>query len=280
MDPALFTLLDGQARLMVEPAWDAPERRYEIREAFYKRFGFGENSSYGYGNSELAFIRWEINRGVLNPLYDAKQPGSEWWKIVNWHFLYHGTLAVLLYDRNIQPEEVINNPSSLWLKYMYQPTGQAWYAAHNATITHGYYVGIDPAFYETKSEQRFMRQVLMRLYFAQAMVMGQSYSFGRLGKFLANPNDNCVEEMVHIPDFYPDHYPLSQMDILRIRYKEFSLIDWIVEIFDKDIIGPNMKVMFHSVADWIEFPFVRTFVSEKKKLIYPKTTEPSNFAVS
>ena len=60
---------------LVESVRDDPEGRYQLRVAFYKKYGFAKDSGAGYGTSELAFLRWEIERGVLNPVA-AAQPGS------------------------------------------------------------------------------------------------------------------------------------------------------------------------------------------------------------
>ncbi|MBD0366040.1 MAG: NAD(P)-binding protein [Flavisolibacter sp.] len=262
-----FFSLDAEARAICEPALDNPEERYKLRAAFYEKFGFGKEGGYGYGASELAFIRWEINRGVLNPLHHPTLPGSEWWRWVNWHFLYHGTLAMLLFENGVTPEAVAG-PSRLWLEYMNHPSPQSWYAAHNGSIVHGYYNSTNFALKESDTEQLFIRQVLVRLLYAHSMVMGEKWSFGILGEFLANPRDRSVEDLVHIPDFYPDHYPLSATDVLKIEYKEFCLMDWMVKLFDKDIIGPHITQIFNLVGDWIRFPPINYFVANHQ-VIYP-----------
>ena len=269
-----FLALDAKARAICRAALDNPEDRYKLRASFYERFGYGRDGSYGYGTSELAFIRWEINRGVLNPLNHPAQPGSEWWGWVNWHFLYHGTIAMLLYDNGATPEHM-PGPHGLWLQYIYHPSPQTWYAAHNASIVHGYYNSKAYALKETDTEQLFIRQVLTRLLYAQSMVMGERFSLGILGEFLANPSNRSVEDLVHIPDFYPDHYPLSHAEALMVKYKEFCLMDWMVKLFDEDFIGPHIIRIFQLVGEWINFPSVNEFI-KNNLMIYPhfETSKP------
>ena len=267
MSNDVISALDLQAKLMCAKVSNDPQGRYLLRENFYKKHGFGKAGSYGYGTSELAFMRWEIRRGVLNPVDDKSHRGSEWWRYVNWHFLYHGTFASLLFENGFTHEDA-DGATGLWLYYMREPSPRSWYAAHNASISHGYYFSKELALSETHYEQQFIKQVLIRLLYAQVLVMGEKYSLGLLGEFLANPDDNMVNELLHVPDFYPDHYPLSAADILRITYKEFALMDWLAKLFDKQIIGPHITQIFNSVSNWIKFPVLQTFVVDHA-VIYP-----------
>ena len=68
-----------QASILVNGVADDPQGRLRLREAFYAKYGFGEGA--GFGTSELAFLRWEIGRGALNP-----GDGSPWWRAVNLDF--------------------------------------------------------------------------------------------------------------------------------------------------------------------------------------------------
>lgn len=100
---ASFAQLEAEAAKIIESAYDDPENRYKLRLHFYNKHGQGKRTS-GYGNSELNFTRWEIRRGVLNPLDDPHQPGSPWWRAVNGHFLYSSTLAYLVVEAGLSDE--------------------------------------------------------------------------------------------------------------------------------------------------------------------------------
>jgi hypothetical protein len=68
----------------VESMQDSPEARFQSRIAFYKKYGHGRGGpleKYGFGDSEIAFMRWE-KRSVLKPL-DANPAGSAWWSADN-----------------------------------------------------------------------------------------------------------------------------------------------------------------------------------------------------
>jgi len=111
--------LARQAFQTVSAVADDPEGRYALRERFYDKYGFT-----GYGNSELAFMRWEIERGVLAPL-DAPRPGSSWWRAVNASLLYDTELAALIYESG-EPIAAPTN-SRRWLDYL-----AAFQAAYSA----------------------------------------------------------------------------------------------------------------------------------------------------
>ena len=48
-----------------------------------------------FRRAALSFMRWQAQRGVLNPL-DASPPGSVWWRAVNERLLRDGCEAVAL----------------------------------------------------------------------------------------------------------------------------------------------------------------------------------------
>lgn len=50
-----------------------------------------------YRRAEIAFMRWQLRRGVLaSP--DSARPGSPWWRAVNLALLRDATEAALLVD--------------------------------------------------------------------------------------------------------------------------------------------------------------------------------------
>ena len=72
--------LKKKARKIILGVSNDPIGRYKLCYRFYQRYGYpvirGEE---GLGNSELAFLKWEIRRGVLNPLQCSTlaAPGGE-----------------------------------------------------------------------------------------------------------------------------------------------------------------------------------------------------------
>src|SRR5262249_21331880 len=83
----------------------------------------------------LSFMRWQAQRGLLNPL-DASPSGSVWWRAMNERLLRDGSESIALLSG------LRGDPSShavrLWLHFASTPTPSRWYRAHNASIVAGY----------------------------------------------------------------------------------------------------------------------------------------------
>jgi hypothetical protein len=73
-----------EAQRRVDEVADDPEGRYRRRAEFYH---LGGRRIAHFGGAELAFLRWEIRRGVLRPIAAG---GSAWWRAVNRDLLVAG----------------------------------------------------------------------------------------------------------------------------------------------------------------------------------------------
>jgi hypothetical protein len=75
-------------------------------------------------------MRWQVHRGLLNPL-DVSPSGSVWWRAMNERLLRDGCEAIALVGG------LSGDPSSqavrLWLEFIATPTPSHWYRAHNST---------------------------------------------------------------------------------------------------------------------------------------------------
>ena len=244
-----------------------------MRYEFYQKYGdpFIKGKD-GLGNSELAFIDWEIKRGTLNPINDTTSPGSPWWRKVNSHFLYLSTLAQLIKESGEKFED-ISVPVSFWLDYINTPNELTWYRAHNSSIISGYEVADSIAYEENIYEQYFMNIVLYRLLYAQSMVEG--VSFGILGKIFANPRGSAVSIITDIEAFYPSHYPLSGQDIKYVTHKAHNLIGIVEDVFDKVLILPHLDKLYIEAAIWNQAPIVLKYIQNNKP-IYPISEDTSN----
>lgn len=261
----LLKKLEKQTNDIVKNVSDNPQGRYDLRYEFYQKYGDPLiKGNEGLGNSELAFIKWEIRRGTLNPLNDA-QPGSEWWREVNSHFLYVATLAQLIKESG-ETFSNVPTPVSFWLDFINEPNESTWYRAHNSSIIAGYKVADSLAFKENIYEQYFMNIVLYRVLYAQSMVEG--VSFGFLGKIFANPRGAAVSIITDIEAFYPSHYPLSKEDIKYVSHHAHNLMGLFEDIFDKLLILPHLNKLYKESAKWNNSPVVMKFVNGNKP-IYP-----------
>lgn len=252
-------ILDQKAKRIVSRVSDEPEKRYELRADFYKKYGNSKiNGKTGLGNSELAFIEWEIKRGILRPLNDVN-PGSKWWREVNSHFIYLATLAALIKEsgENFQDLPV---PVRFWLDYINNPNECSWYRAHNSSIISGYRKAETLAFHENVYEQYFINIVLYRVLFAQSLVEGAG--IGILGKFFAHPQGCAVRLITDIEAFYPSHYPLSQHDIRYVTHKAHNLTGSIEGVFDTILIVPHLNQLYSKASVWNSAPEVAALVKD------------------
>ena len=247
--------LQQQAFHTVTAASDDPEARYALRERFYDKYGYG-----GYGNSELAFLRWEIERGVLAPT-SAERPGSTWWRAVNASLLYDAELAALIYESGQPLVPPVN--AQRWLRYITNPGEQSWYIAHNGSIAAAYLQQVAAAKAELDGEQRFMNIVLYRVLYAEAMVAGATF-LGKLGELLAHPVLPAVNIIVDVKDFYPRHYPLTRDDVRNMLGRGDSLLDLAVRIFDDGIIRHEAASVYHHAAQSLGIPELTGLVRDGK----------------
>ncbi len=261
----LLNSLEEKTKKIVQSVSNDPEGRYKLRYEFYQKYGdpFVKGEE-GLGNSELAFMRWEIDRGVLNPM-DAKQPGSPWWRSVNSHFLYVATLAQLIKESG-ESFEGLPVPVNNWLHFINDPNEETWYRAHNSSIIAGYKEANDLAFDETVYERDFMNIVLYRVIYAQSMVEG--VTFGILGKIFGNPRGFAVALITDIESFYPKHYPLTKEDIKYVTHRAFNFKGILEIIFDTFFIKPHLGKLYQEAAKWDDSPILLKYI-KKNTPIYP-----------
>jgi hypothetical protein len=251
MSTTSSTLLQD-AMAAVAAVRDDPDGRFATRHRFYQQFGFGQHGHVGYGESELAFLRWEIARGVLNPISAAK-PGSPWWAAVNEALLLDCEIAVRACECAVV-DGPISPGATAWMKYIHNPSSRSWYTAHNTSIVSGYLAHMDLAPAESPAEQLFMNVVLYRLLYAHAMVEGAHIAWGRLGAFLANPKLPAVNTLMELPDFYPRHYPLTPEDIRHVIHRGHSIVDLAAHVLDEALCIPHLDELYRSAAGWLGTP--------------------------
>lgn len=262
---------------------DDPAARLAMRRRFYERFGFGRRGTPGYGESELKFLEWEVNRGVLNPP-DHPRPGSAWWREVNAALIRDAEMAAVLFDA--QFDGPLDGAVGCWLSYIRQPSPCTWYRAHNSSIVSGYLSAIQLATLEPESEQQFMNIVLYRVLYAQAMcegaapgllhVLAEVLPFGfvvYLERVLANPRWFSVDVIVRLPEFYPDNYPATAREMAaecgRSRWGNLLPEAW----FDDDVIGTRLSSLYGEAARWLAMPRLMALLDRRHRPIYPRVEE-------
>jgi len=256
------------AREKVEKVKNDPQGRYQMREVFYKKYGDGKFTEFGFGNSELAFLKWET-RDLLNPP-DSVPAGSPWWRAVNLEFIYWSELAGLIFSSGLEGSDTTELPVPVvfWLDFLEKPSSGNWYKAHNSSIISGYGEFAHLAQKEVHAEQVFINMVLYRLLYAQAMVESEHFAFGKLGELLANPSGLAVDFIVNDHFFYPTTYPLTSEEIDIILGKVHSIGEVEVQFMDDVLILPHLEELYSTAAEINKSPGLLHFIDEGQP-IYP-----------
>lgn len=228
-----------------------PAARLKSREDFYKRFGASDRGEFGFGNSEIAFMKWENNRVIRSS--DAATKGSEWWNAVNLWFIYLSELGAKAAESGIA-KTAVPLPAQFWMDFIENPSDSSWYRAHNSSIIDGYLKYPMLAKKENHAEQILINIVLYRLLFAQAMVEGKDFAFGKLGKIFANPRGTAVNLITQFEYFYPHNYPMSPEDVRHLLGKSHDLGVFGMKILDDVLIEPEFAQLYQDASEWNKQP--------------------------
>src|SRR5215470_14027470 len=85
----------GRAEAQVAAARDDPAARLALMAAVFKGPTGHAPRHLPFRRAALSFMRWQADRGLLNPL-DASPPGSIWWRAMNECLLRDGCEAIAL----------------------------------------------------------------------------------------------------------------------------------------------------------------------------------------
>jgi hypothetical protein len=210
-----------------------------------------------FRRAALSFMRWQAERGVLNPL-DASPPGSVWWRAVNERLLRDGCESVALSGR------LAGEPSSpavrLWLQFIARPTGRNWYRAHNASIVGAYLEHRSLAEAERAAERFFMNVALGRVLYAHALNAAPRLALGRcasLGRLLGDPRLGMAGAFLSLGRVLPDRYPLAQ-DVQRYIVAEHRL----GRMLDYAVIVPRLQRLYEWSAEELGEPHLLALVRD------------------
>ena len=198
------------AEAKVAAVRDDPEARLALMARTYHGPVGRAPRHLPFRRAALSFMRWQVHRGVLNPL-NATPPGSVWWREVNERLLHDGCEAVALAGG------LAGEPSSrsvrLSLAFIAAPTARNWYRAHNASIVSAYLEHLGLAEAESVSERFFMNVALVRVLYAHTLVAAPRLALGRfapLGRFLGDPRIGMTGAFLSLGRVLPDRYPLTR----------------------------------------------------------------------
>ncbi len=246
----------AQADADVAAVADDPAGRLAMATDFYRDCGGPE---FRYERAPLAFMHWEVRRGVLAPVAAG---GSAWWRAVNGRLLRDADEARLIVAAG-DTAPGSNAAVERWLTFVRSPSRASWYAAHNTSIAMGYIDNVALAHDEVVLEQLLMSNTITRVLFAEALEDGHRLDLGvvaRVGRWLGDPRTPGVASFVDVPDFYPDHYPLTPEDDRRLTHRVVSLEDLLAAAIDDDVVAPLVPRVFADAAQRLALADLERFV--------------------
>lgn len=241
------------ARIAAEKVRNDPAGRLALREAFYHAHPSGPID--GDGNSELAFTRWEIARGVLNP------DGSPWWRAVNEGILFPAQVALEAMTRGVAHDHS-DRAVSAWMAWLDHSTGTNWYRAHNTSVILGYAANEDAARQESADERAFLAEVLYRVVFAHLMEesWGATAPLRALSRAVADPRLPSVDILLKFHNFYPDCYPMTAHEAKEVAHRSWGPGGLLTTAFDRGLILPRVVPMFKRAAGILQTPELLAFL--------------------
>ncbi len=239
----------ARAQAQVADVRDDPQGRLALTDRTYHGPTGRAPRHLPFRRAALSFMRWQAERGLLNPL-DASPPGSVWWRAVNERLLRDGCESVALAGG------LGGEPSSasvrLWMEFIARPTGRNWYRAHNASIVCGYLEHSELAEAESMPERFFMNVALVRVLYAHALVGAPRLALGRfapLSRVLGDPRLGMAGAFLSLGRVLPDRYPLE-------RNVESYLADEqrLGRLLDYAVIVPRLHRLYEWSAEELAQP--------------------------
>jgi len=205
----------AEALGIVAAVRDDTARRLELAGRFYDDRP-GHASIQSYRRAEMAFMRWQVQRGLL-AAPDSARPGSPWWRSVNEGLLRDTWEA----DRLLagRPGPVSRRSVSRWSDFLRRPGAVTWYRAHNASIVAGYLEHQELCAAELPLERFFMNVALARVLYAHALVASPKLALGRvraIGRALGDPRWRGADLFLSLHNILPVRYPLDGITIGEI----------------------------------------------------------------
>jgi len=226
-----------------------PALRLELASRFYDDRP-GRASIRAYRRAELAFMQWQVNRGVLAPA-EAARPGSQWWRSVNESLLRDACEADQLAAG--RPGQATKPAVARWVDFLKAPTARGWYRAHNASIVAAYLEHRHLCAAEMPVERFFMDVAMARLVCVHALVIRPRLALGRLapaGRLIGDPRWRGADLFLSLHNILPDRYPLAEFSIDEI----LALENYAGRIIDYGVILPKMQALYEFAASDLDEP--------------------------
>jgi hypothetical protein len=236
---------------------DDPAQRLALAVRFYDARP-ARRSIRSYRRAAVAFMRWQIRRGVL-AAPSADHPGSAWWRAVNERLLRDTCEADALVGGRAGPS---SSPSvQHWLRFLEQPSAGAWYRAHNASIVAGYLAHRDLAQHELRAERFFMDVALLRVLYAQSLVTAPHLALGWLApasRILGDPRMRTADLFLSLQRILPARYPLDGVVLEELIQDEHR----VGRVLDYAVIAPRLQALYAYAAAELDEPHILDFIRD------------------
>jgi hypothetical protein len=210
-----------------------------------------------YRRAALAFMGWQLRRGLLNPV-GGQVPGSPWWLAVNERLLRDTAEAR---GHVLGRGGPMSSPSVAWsVAFIRRPSARAWYRAHNAIIAAAYLDHRELAEAESRVERFFINLVLVRVLYAHALVAAPRLALGPLwpvAPVLGDPRLGMTGIFLSLSRVLPDRYPLR------------GDLQWYVDIehgfgrlLDLGVIRPRYDALYAWSAAELSIPELGSLVRD------------------
>jgi len=237
------------ARAAVGAVRDDPAGRLTLMRNQYRVPPDVDRGYLPYRQAASAFMRWQLRRGLLNPI-DAARPGSPWWRAINERLLYDGSEARALAFGHAGPP---SSPAvAAWLEFIRRPNATRWYRAHNMSVVGGYLENEHLATREGRIERFFINLVLVRVLYTHAMVAAPRLALGWLapaGRLLGDPRLGMTAVFLSLSRVLPDRYPLGD-DIVPYAQLE----NGVGHLLDVGVITPRVEALYAWSASELNTP--------------------------
>jgi hypothetical protein len=241
----------------VEAVREEPAKRLELLERTYHGPLGRAPHHLPFRRAAMAFMRWQLRRGVLAPLH-ATPAGSPWWRAANERLLRDGCEAVA---RSGGRGGAPSSPAiQLWMSFVADPRGRTWYRAHNASIASAYLENRDLAEKENAAERFFLNVVLVRVLYAHALVSAPRLALGALagiGPVLGDPRLVLTGIFLSLSRIVPDRYPLK-----RDIYEYIAEENEFGRMLDYGMIQPRLQRLYEWSAEELGEPGVLGLVRD------------------
>ena len=227
---------DPLARLaLLRSLYEAPSGRPELHLPFRR--------------AALAFMDWELRRGLLNPV-GGEAPGSPWWRAINERLLRDTAEArahLLDFGGPLSSSSVACS-----VTFVREPTARTWYRAHNAIIVRAYLDNRERAEAESCVERFFMNLVLVRVLYAHALVAAPRLALSwlwPLAPMLGDPRLTITGVFLSLSRVLPDRYPLRG-DLHQYVSGEHGF----GRLIDVGVIRPRLDALYSWSAKELSIP--------------------------